>query len=96
MGGGHFRRLRHEDGDAVAARDAVRGKHIGEPVGGLAQTPEADFVEAAIRPHMQDGEPAGIGGRPAVANIDADIDARRHLPAKGAGNVVVIVEIGQH
>ena len=96
MGGGDFGRLRHEDGDAVAARDAVRGEHIGEPVGSLAQLPEADFVEATILPHMQDGEPAWIGGRPAVADIGADIDARRHLPAEGTGNVVEIVEIGQH
>ena len=32
----HFRRLRQQDGDAVAARDAVRAQHIGEAVGSLS------------------------------------------------------------
>ena len=37
MGGGDFRRLRQHDGDAVAALNAMRAQHIGEPVGGVAQ-----------------------------------------------------------
>ena len=96
MGGGDFRRLRQQDRDAVAARDAMRAQHIGEPVGGLAQPAIGDGVLAPVRPHMQDGEPAGLARRPAVADIDADIVARRHLPAELAIDVVVIVQARQH
>ena len=96
MGGGDFRRLRQQDGDAVAALDAVRAQHIGEPVRGLAQGAVADGVFAPVRMDVQDGEPAGLSLRPAVADIDADIVARRHLPAELAIDVVVIGEAGQH
>ncbi len=44
---------------------------------------------------MQDREPAGLNGGPAVADIDADIVARRHLPAELAIDVVVIVQVRQ-
>ena len=91
MAGRHFRRLRQQDGDAVAARNAVRAQHIGEPVGGLAQPAVGDGVFAPVRPRMQDGEPVGLERRPAVADIDADIVARRHLPAELAIDVVVVV-----
>ena len=37
MAGGGLRRLRQQHRDAVAARDAVRGERVGEPVRGLAQ-----------------------------------------------------------
>ena len=93
---GDFRRLRHEDGDAVAARDAVGGQHIGEPIGGLAQVSEADLVVPAVGPHMQNGEPARIGRRPAVADVDADIEPRRRRPAEGAIDGIVCIELGQY
>jgi len=48
-------------------------------------------VLGTIWPHMQNGEPIGLGVSPAVADIDADIVAYRHLPAKLAIDVVVIV-----
>ena len=96
MGGHDFRRLRQQDGDAVAARDAMRAQHIGEPVGGLAQDAEADGVFASIGMNVQDREPVRLLRRPAVADIDADIVARRHLPAELAIDVVVIVQARQH
>ena len=96
MRGRHFRRLRQHDGDAVAALDALRAQHVGETIGGFAQGAEADGLFAPVRMHMQDGEPRGIGVCPAVADIDADIVARRHLPAELAIDVVVIVEMRQH
>ena len=96
MGGGDFRRLRQHDGDAVAARNAVRAQHVGEPVRHLAQGAVADGVLAAVGAHMQDGEPAGLLRRPAVADIDADIVTRRHLPAELAIDVVVGFKARQH
>ena len=96
MGGGDFRRLRQQDRDAVAARDAVRGKHVGEPVGGVLQPAEADLVGAAVGMHMQDREPPRLGRRPAVADIDADVVARGD-PASGiAAELVVVADVGKH
>ncbi len=88
--GGHFRRLRHEDRDAVAAFDALRAQHIGEPVGSLAQVAVADRLAAPVAMHVQNGESAGLARRPAVADVDADIVARRDRPAEIAIERVVV------
>ena len=96
MRGGDFRHLRQHDGDAVAARDAMRAQHIGEPVGGVAQGAVADRVLPPVGMDMQDGEPVRLVHRPAVADIDADIVARRDIPAELAIDFVVIVETRQH
>ena len=72
--GRDLRRLRQQDRDAVAARDAVRGQRVGEPVRGLAQPAVADVL-ARGRPARtcDEREPARLALRPAVADVDADI-----------------------
>ena len=64
MPGGRLRRLRQQHRDAVAARDAVRGERVGEPVRGLAQPAERDLFGPAVRAHVQDREPVRHPARP--------------------------------
>jgi hypothetical protein len=82
MGGGDGGRLRQQDRDPIAAADAAGRQHIGEPIRGIAQPAIADLVDVAVRAHIEDCGAARIEPRPAVADVDADIVARRHLPAE--------------
>ena len=91
-----LRRLRQQDRDAVAARNAVGGEHIGEPVRGLAQRAIGHLVDAAVGAHVEDGNAARFGLRPAVADVDADIVARRHLPAERTVERIVVARSGKH
>src|SRR5215470_1500080 len=77
-----LRSLRQQDGDAIAAPDAVGGERVGEPVRGLAQPAEADLVASAVGVHMQDREAPRISCGPAVAHLDAYVVACRNVPAK--------------
>ena len=92
---GDGRPLRQEDGDAVAAGDAARGEHVGEPVRGLAQRAVAHLLHGAIGGHVEDGGAAGLALRPPVAHVDADIVARRQLPAERAVERVVAARDGK-
>ena len=64
-----LRHLRQQHGNAVAARDAMRPQHIGQPIALGLQPIEADPVEPAIGMQMQQRQTAAAI-RPAVAAID--------------------------
>ena len=89
-------RLRQQDRDAVAALDAVRRERIGEPVRCLAQPAVAHVLRAAVLRHGDESELARVALGPAVADLDADIELRRHLPAELAVHFLVAAALRQH
>ena len=89
-------RLRQQDRDAVAAFDAVRRQRIGETVRCLAQPAVAHVLRAAVLRHGDERKLARIALRPAVADLDADVELRRHLPAELAVQFVVAAALRQH
>ena len=91
-----LRRLRQQHRDAIAARHAVRRKRVGEPVRHLAQPAEADVLGLAVGADVEDREPAGINVGPLVADIDADVVARKLRPAKFAVQLVVVADVRKH
>src|SRR5712675_1661943 len=93
---GDFGRLRQQDGDAVAARDAVGAQRMGEPVRGLAQPAIGQVITAPVRPDMDEGELVRRDRRPAVAYLDPDIVGRRQLPAELPVERVVVAGFAQH
>ncbi len=96
MGGRDLRRLRQQDRDAVAAGDAVRAQDVGEAVGGLFQRAVAGLFNAAVRAGVKQRKPAGFAIGPAVAHVDADVIALRHLPAERAIKRAVVMDIRKH
>ena len=90
------RTLRQQDGDPIAARDPAGGEHIGEPIRRVAQRTVADLVDAAVRMHVKNRGAARLALRPAVADVDADIVLRRHMPAERAVERVVFARGGEH
>ena len=96
MRGRRCRTLGQQDRDAIAGRDPVRREHVGEAVRGLAQGAVGDGSDAAVGRHVENGDARGIAGRPAVADVDADIVALRDTPAEGGEEAVVIADLGQH
>ena len=91
-----LRRLRQQHRDAIAARNAVRRQRVGEPVGLLAQPAEADLFGPAVGADVEDREPVRIGLGPLVADIDADVVARKLRPAEFAVQLVVVADVRQH
>ena len=93
---GDLGRLRQQDRDAVAGRDAVRRKRVGEPVRGVAQPAVADIARRAVRIDRDDRELARLARREAVAHGDADVELRWNLPAERSVDLVVIAARRQH
>src|SRR6476659_4080539 len=91
-----LRRLRQQDRNAVAAPDAVCGQRIGQTVRSLAEPAVAHLLRAAVMARDNEREPAGVPFRPSVADLDADIELRRHLPAELADNLVVTRALRRH
>jgi hypothetical protein len=77
-----LRSLRQQDGDAVAARDAVGGERVGEAIGRVAQPAEADLVVPAVGMDVENGEARRIRRGPAVADLDAHVVTLGHVPAE--------------
>src|SRR6202008_2115248 len=96
MDRGHFRRLWHQDRNPVATRNALRTQHIGETIGCFTQPAIGDLFVAPVRPRMQNGQAAGLLFSPPVANIDANIVAGRHRPAKLTIKRIVVLDARQH
>ena len=94
MGGRDLRALRQQDGDAVARADAVRCEHVGKPVRGLAQRAVAHLLDVA-GVHVQDRNAPRIARGKRVADVDADVVARRHAPAELAIERVVVARGGK-
>ncbi len=96
VSGGGFRCLRQQHRDAIAARDPVGDKRIGEAVRGFAQPTEGDRLVRAVRAHVEDREPVGLACRPFVADVDADVVAVELRPAEFRVELVVIVDGRKH
>ena len=76
-----FGRLRQQDADAIAARNVVDAEQICGLIGEVAELTVGKFA-GTVRAYVDEREAFRLRGRPAVADIDADIVARRHLPAE--------------
>ena len=81
---GDGRGLRQQDSHPIAAPDAAGGERVGEPVRRLAQSAVADLIDIAVGADVEDRSAARLARGPAVADVDADIVARRHAPAERA------------
>jgi len=88
--------LRQQDRDAIAALHTVRRERIGQPVRGLAQPAVAHVLGAAVGTDCDQSQPAGIAVRPAVADLDADVELRGNGPAELADQGLVAAAFRQH
>lgn len=81
MGDCRLRALRQNDRHTITAQRTEGSKHIGKTIGLALDIPEGmRRGEAALVLEIQ-GKTAAIFG-PATTDVDADIEARWHLPAK--------------
>jgi len=78
------RPLRQQDRDPIAAPNAAGRERVGEPVRGFTQLAVIHFFNFAIGPHVENRSTRRIDLCPAVADVDANIVARRNLPAERA------------
>src|SRR6202035_6088990 len=88
-----LRRLRQQDGEPVAAPQAMRAQHIGEAVRQLADVGEGVALLAMVLVEEDEGE--GVAAL-AVADIDADVVAWRDLPAELPDDLLVARRARQH
>src|SRR5260370_714214 len=96
MGEADLRDRRQENRAGVAARDAVGGERVGKPVGALFQPAVADLLARAVGEQIDQRQPVRIALRPPIAHVDADVVARRHLPAEFPVELVVVCYVRQH
>ncbi len=81
MGQQRLRHLPQQHRHPVAARHPVLDQRIGEPVRVARELGEAVFAHLAIRPEIDQRQPAGLGIGPFLAHVPGHVVARRHLPA---------------
>src|SRR5215469_8956029 len=96
MNRGHFRRLRQQDRNAVAARNSLHAQHVGKAIGCFTQPAVGDLLFASVRTYMQNGQAIGLLFSPAIANIDANIVSGRHRPPKLTIESFVVLDARQH
>src|SRR5215831_18803572 len=87
--------LRQQQRDAIPAPDAAGGERVGEAVRGLAQRAVAHLFHRALGAQVENGGARGIDLGPAVADVDADIVARRDLPAERLVERAVVARGGK-
>ena len=92
----HVRRLRRQDADAVATRNSARAKRVGEAIRLFGQIAESDGADDAVRPQIEDRRTLGRMLRPFVRDIDADVVARRNVPAEFARKAIEVADFGDH
>ncbi len=93
MGDPRLRRLRQKDREPVAAPQAMGAQHIGEAVRELPYVGEGVALLAMALVEEDEGERAAAL---AIADIDADVVARRDLPAEPPDHLLVARCARQH
>ena len=76
--------LRQQQRDAITPLNAVGSERIGEPIRGFAQRAITHLLDLSAAAHIENSGPRRIALRPAVADVDPDVIARRDLPAERA------------
>ncbi len=93
MGDRRLRRLRQQDREPVATPQAMGAQHVGEAVRELADVGEGEALLAM--PLVEEDEGEAVAAL-AVADIDADVVARRDLPAEPPDHLLVARCARQH